>query len=124
MNIRRINPNIGSDQIEKSKEFYSDFLGMKLVMDMKSLGIITFASVSNPTAQVNILKKDETLNSNPAITLTIEVSDIDTLYSKANSLGYKILYPITNETFSVRRFAVLDPNGIIINLMCHLKSNE
>ena len=124
MNIRRINPNIGSDQIEKSKEFYSDFLGMKLVMDMKSLGIITFASVSNPTAQVNILKKDETLNSNPAITLTIEVSDIDILYSKANSLGYKILYPITNETFSVRRFAVLDPNGIIINLMCHLMSDE
>ena len=124
MNIRRINPNIGSDQIEKSKEFYSDFLGMKLVMDMKSLGIITFASVSNPTAQVSILKKDETLKSNPAITLTIEVSDIDTLYSKANSLGYKIVYPITNETFSVRRFAVLDPNGIIINLMCHLKSNE
>ena len=120
MDIRRIVPNIGSEQIEKSKEFYGDFLGMKLMMDMK--WILTFASVSNPTAQISIIPKDASNTSAPDMTITIEIADIDSVYAKANSLGYKIVYPMTNEQFGVRRFAVEDPNGIIVNLMCHIKT--
>lgn len=119
MDIRRIVPNIGSEQIEKSKEFYGDFLGMKLMMDMQ--WILTFASVSNPTAQISIVSKDASGTSLPGTTITIEVSDIDKVYERANSLGYKIVYPLTSEQFGVRRFAVEDPNGIVVNLMCHIK---
>ena len=118
MEIRRIVPNIGTEQIEKSKEFYGDFLRLKLVMDMQ--WILTFASVSNPTSQISILQKDASNTPASAMTITIEVTEIDNLYTKAHSLGYKIVYPITNEQFGVRRFAVEDPNGIIINLMCHI----
>ena len=118
MDIRRIVPNISSEQIEKSREFYADFLGLKLVMDMQ--WILTFASISNPTAQISILQKDVSNTSAPGISVTIEVTDVDSLYSKAISLGHKIVYPITTEEFGVRRCAVEDPNGIIVNLMRHL----
>ncbi len=43
--IHRIVPNIYSNDLEKSKQFYVEFLEMKLVMDMK--WILTFASKIN-----------------------------------------------------------------------------
>jgi hypothetical protein len=69
-------------------------IGLKLVMDMQ--WIFTFASVSNPTAQISILQRDPN-SSNPKVTTTIEVTDIDNTYAKTVSAGYKIVYPITNE---------------------------
>src|SRR6476469_6230839 len=119
MTIRRIVPNINSNKFEESKDFYINFLGLTLAMDMK--WILTFASSSNPTAQISIVQSDKLDNSNSNITLSIEVSDIDILYEKAKSLNYEITYEITNELWGVRRFFVKDPNGITINLMTHLK---
>ncbi len=93
MKIRRIVPNISSNKIDESKYFYMEFLGMQLVMDME--WVLTFASESNPTAQINIIKSDNPSNSN--ISISIEVADIDILYKKANSLGYEITYSIRDE---------------------------
>jgi len=119
MTIKRIVPNISSNKLNESKEFYINFLGLTLAMDMK--WILTFASNSNPTAQISIVQNDKPDNSNSNITLSIEVSDIDELYEKAKSLNYEITYQITNELWGVRRFFVKDPNGVTINLMTHLK---
>jgi predicted enzyme related to lactoylglutathione lyase len=120
MDIRRIVPNISSEQMEKSREFYADFLGLKLVMDMQ--WILTFASISNPTAQISILQKDVSKTSDQDVTISIEVADVDISYAKAVSFGYKIIYPLTNEPWGVRRFGVEDPNGISLNIMCHIKA--
>ena len=119
MEIKRIVPNISSAQIDKSKEFYVNFIGLKLVMDMG--WILTFASESNPTTQISLVKKDDLSISNTDITISIEVSDIESIYAKAVLLGYEITYPITNEPWGVRRFFVKDPNGVTINIMCHVQ---
>jgi hypothetical protein len=42
--------------MNKSKEFYLNFLGLNIEMDMH--WVVTFASQSNPTAQINIVKSD------------------------------------------------------------------
>ncbi len=114
-------PNISSDKMEESKKFYKDFLGLEIVMDME--GILTFASVSNPTAQITIVKKIKPNVVDSDVSISIEVNDIDNLYAKAIALDYKIPYPITNESWGVRRFFVKDPNGVIINIMCHLSAS-
>lgn len=118
--IYRIVPNIYSNDVEKSKQFYIEFLGMELVMDMG--WILTFASTENPTAQISIFQnnKKEKLD-NTAIFLSIEVSDIDKVYEKAKKQNLEIAYPITDEPWGVRRFFVKDPNGATINLLAHLK---
>jgi predicted enzyme related to lactoylglutathione lyase len=116
--ILRIVPNIYSNNIEKSRQFYTDFLRFELVMDME--WILTFASKENPSSQLSILqfdKKGELDNS--AVFLSIEVSDIDALYERAKSLKCDIVYPITDEAWGVRRFFVKDPNGATINLLAH-----
>ncbi len=116
--IHRIVPNIYSNDLEKSKQFYAEFLEMKLVMDMK--WILIFASKTNSTSQISILQNDKKgkLN-NKAIFISIEVSDVDKLYEKAKKQNYKIIYEITDEPWGVRRFFVADPNGATINILTH-----
>lgn len=117
--MRRIVPNIYSNDIEKSKQFYTEFLGMDLAMDMD--WILTFVSKENSTAQISIFrnKKNKPLD-NSAIFLSIEVTDIDNWYVDAKKQKIEIVYPITNENWGVRRFFVKDPNGVTINLLTHL----
>ncbi len=118
--IRRIVPNIYTNDIEASKQFYTKFLEMELAMDMK--WILTFASTENPTAQISIFQneKNKPLD-NTAIFLSVEVSDIDHWHERAKTQNIEIIYPITNEPWGVRRFFIKDPNGVTINLLTHLK---
>ncbi|MBZ4190182.1 VOC family protein [Niabella beijingensis] len=118
MSINRIVPNIYSDDLEKSKDFYRGFLHMDIIMDHG--WVLTFASKKNPLAQVNVLEnqKKEVLN-NERIFLSVEVSDVNGMYRKAKELGLEITYPIANEPWGVRRFFVKDPNGATINLLSH-----
>jgi len=117
MSIRRVVPNIGTDRMEESQKFYTELLGLRVVMDMD--WITTLASPNNPTAQIS-LARGPTAGSTP-ITITIEVEDVDAVHAKAVALGVPIIYPLTNEPWGVRRFAVTDPNGVAINVMAHCK---
>lgn len=120
--ILRIVPNIYSDNIEKSKEFYIDFLDMELAMDLK--WILTFASKKNHFAQITILKNDKKERpNNDAIFLSIEVDNVDKLYEKAKVKNIDIIYEIRNEDWGVRRIFVKDPNGATINLLTHKSIN-
>ncbi len=116
--IRRIVPNIYSDELERSKQFYTEFLEMDLVMDMG--WILTFASSVNPTAQLSIFQNDHKKPlDNSAIFLSIEVADVDRLYERGLIQKIDIVYPITDEAWGVRRFFVMDPNGVTLNLLSH-----
>ena len=101
-----------------SQKFYTEFLGMQLAMDMG--WIQTFVSPQNQTAQITLLQSTGQAVPNP--NLSIEVEDVDSAHAKAVEMGYPIVYPLTDEPWGVRRFFVSDPNGQIINVMCHLKS--
>ena len=92
---------------------------MSLAMDMK--WVLTFASKTNPTAQITIVDSRELRSQESEITLSIEVSNVDALYQKAKEFNYEILYELKDEPWGVRRFWVKDPNGVTINLMTHIK---
>ena len=40
---------------------------------------------------------------------------------RPSDLAFKVVYPLTDEPWGVRRFFVTDPNGVIINVMNHQK---
>lgn len=117
--MRRIVPNIYSDDLAASKSFYIDFLGMDMAMDLG--WIITFASKENPTAQINIFQNEEgTELDNSSVFLSIELPDVDQMYERAKEFGHEVVYDIRNENWGVRRFFVKDPNGATLNLLTHL----
>jgi catechol 2,3-dioxygenase-like lactoylglutathione lyase family enzyme len=116
MSVNRIVPDIKSRDLEASRQFYVDVLGLEVTMDLGF--IVTLVSPSNPTAQVSLMRDDDSSAILPQI--SIEVEDVDDVHSRAMFLGLDIVYPLTNEPWGVRRFFVTDPNGTIINVMCHI----
>jgi predicted enzyme related to lactoylglutathione lyase len=118
MAIRRIVPNIVSSHPDLCREFYADFLGLRVAMDMG--WIATYVSPENPTAQISIVRGVAPPVAERSMSLSMEVADVDLAYREAVSRGYAILYPLTDEPWGVRRFHVADPNGVVVNVMCHL----
>lgn len=115
MSIKRIVPNTESQSPEKSVGFYKEFLGLKVAMDME--WIITFISESNPTSQISVIRNEVTNVPHPDV--SIEVDDVDQMFIKAKEQNIEIVYPITDESWGVRRFFVKDPNGKVINILSH-----
>jgi len=116
MSVKRIVPDIKSKHLDASRQFYVEVLGLEVAMDMGF--IVTLVSPSNPTAQVSLMRDDDSSSILPQI--SVEVADVDAVHSRAVSRGLHVVYPLTNEPWGVRRFFVTDPNGTVINVMSHI----
>lgn len=115
MSIRRVVPDLTSDRLEESRDFYVGVLGFEVAMDMG--WIVTLASPDNPTVQLSLMRKDESAPVTPSV--TVEVSDVDAVYAEVVRRGLQVIYPLTDEAWGVRRFFVADPNGFVLNVMSH-----
>ena len=116
MSVRRVVPDIISERVDESREFYTGVLGFELVMDLGF--VMTFASPTNPTAQITITRRDVSSGLVPQV--TVEVADVDAVHVEAVRRGAEVVYPLTDESWGVRRFFLRDPNGIVINVMRHI----
>jgi len=114
VDIRRVVPNISSDRLEESRAFYVDLLGFEVAMDLG--WIVTVASPTNPAAQISLMRQDAAAPMQPQI--SIEVADVDAVYV-AMQHDAEIVYPLTDESWGVRRFFVVDPNGVVVNVVSH-----
>ncbi len=114
--IRRVVPHLRADDADAGREFYGGFLGFDVAMDLG--WIVTFASPSNPTAQLNLYGEAAP----PASLqphLSIEVDDVDAVHAEAVGRGIEIVYPLTDEPWGVRRFFARDPSGNVVNILSH-----
>ena len=117
MTIRRVVPNIVAADMEASRVFYSEFLGFEVVMDLG--WIVTYASPANPTAQINVSPGDPPEGEQMQPYISIEVSDVDAVHAAAIDRGYEVVRPLTDEPRGVRRFFVLEPGGLVLNILGH-----
>jgi catechol 2,3-dioxygenase-like lactoylglutathione lyase family enzyme len=120
MSIRRLVPDIRSDRFDECRTFYVELLGFEVVMDVG--WIMTFVSPANPTAQISVLRSDATAPVVPH--LSVEVADVDAVHAEAVRRGLEIVYPLTDESWGVRRFFVIDPNRVVLNVMSHRGSAD
>jgi catechol 2,3-dioxygenase-like lactoylglutathione lyase family enzyme len=116
VSIKRVVPDIISDQIEKSRDFYVDVLGFDVAMDMG--WIVTLTSPDEPAAQISLFPFAEDMPFLPSI--TVEVDDVEGAQDAVKRAGHEIVYPLTDEEWGVRRFFVRDPGGVIVNVMSHI----
>ncbi|MEC4018172.1 VOC family protein [Streptomyces sp. H27-D2] len=114
MTIRRVVPDIASDDLDGSRDFYG-LLGFQEVMNLG--WVITLASPDNPTAQLTLLGPDATSAVQPD--LSVEVDDVDAVYAAVAASGAEIVHALRDEPWGVRRFFVRDPNGKVVNVVSH-----
>lgn len=115
MSVRRIVPDFHAPDPGAAGEFYVDVLGLEVAMDMG--WIVTYAAPRNPVAQLSVMAEDATAPVTPDV--SIEVDDVDAAHAEAERRGYKIVHPLTDEPWGVRRFFVRDPTGKVVNVLSH-----
>ena len=114
MAVRRVVPDINTRHPDATRSFYVDLIGLEVAMDLG--WVVTYASSSNPTAQVTVTQSEAT-GIQPG--MSIEVSDVDAVHAQALQRGDDIVYALTDEPWGVRRFFVRDPNGVVVNVLEH-----
>ena len=113
MTASRAVPNIKSDRPAETRDFFVDLLGFEVAMDIG--WVVTVASPSNSSAQVNIIGNDDM--SAPGI--SVGVPDVDAVHARALSQGLEIVYSLRDEEWGVRRFMLREPSGTLVNVVSH-----
>jgi catechol 2,3-dioxygenase-like lactoylglutathione lyase family enzyme len=106
-------PNIKSDRPAETRDFFLDLLGFEVAMDLG--WVVTVASPTNHSAQVNIIGNDDTA----APGISVEVPDVDAVHARAVEQGLEIAYSLRDEEWGVRRFMLREPSGTLVNVVSH-----
>lgn len=116
MAVKRIVVNTSTPDIETSRIFHHDILGLEILMDMG--WIRTYGNDNSMQVQMSFMTTGGSGTVVPEI--SIEVDDVDRVYQQMNKSGFEILYGPVNEPWEVRRFFVKDPFGKTVNILQHI----
>ncbi|RKT54751.1 VOC family protein [Saccharothrix australiensis] len=115
MAVGRVVPNLKSASLEQAKTFYTEVLGLAVVMDHG--WIVTLADPARPEAQLSLATHDATASVVPVA--SIQVDDVDAAHAAAVAAGAEIVHGPTDEPWGVRRFFLRDPDGNVVNVLAH-----
>jgi len=122
MNVTRLLPNICTDRMAETREFYVDLLGF--VVRFEHLGwYIQVSSATHPQLQIGIVRRDHEFTpkafQQPAqgVILSVQVDDVDAAYAAVVKRGFRIADELRDEAFGMRHFMVADPNGLLVNIL-------
>jgi catechol 2,3-dioxygenase-like lactoylglutathione lyase family enzyme len=114
MTVRRVVPILTVPDMEVSRDAYVRILGLREVMNHGWIVTLADDELRN---QVSLMTKDATARVNP--TVSIEVDDVDAAYQAAVDAGLRIVHPLSDEEWGVRRFFFSDPSGNVVNVLSH-----
>lgn len=102
--------------LDASRAFYTEVLGLDVAMEDPVLGL---TSPVNRSAQV-LIPPAGFEQPQPRFGIDLgEPRAVDTAHAAALDRGLRVVYPLTDEPWGVRRFFVEDPGGTIINILAH-----
>lgn len=117
----RLLPNICTDRMEETRDFYAELLGFHVGFEHEGW-YIQMASPVDPGLQIGIMRRDSEFTpkayQQPAqgVIISVQVEDVDATYAVVQERGFRISYELCDESFGMRRFMVADPNGLLVNL--------
>lgn len=115
MAISRIVPNRFADDARAGHVFFTDILGLEVVMEQPF--IATYRG-TNPAAQISVVSVDP---SGLKPDYSVDVDDVDSVHARALQAGLEIVYALRDEPWGVRRFFVRDSLDGIANIVGHNK---
>lgn len=116
---RRVVPYARGEHLDASRAFYTEVLGFEVAMEQPVLGL---TSPANESAQV-LVPATGFEDPQPHFGIDLGVPEaVDAAHTAAVQRGLRVVYPLRDEPWGVRRFFVEDPSGTIINVLAHLVS--
>jgi catechol 2,3-dioxygenase-like lactoylglutathione lyase family enzyme len=118
----KLNAGIVTTKLAESKAFYTSYLGFGVTFENE---FYLLMHTPNHDSEISFLLPDhpsqDSLFHKPfqgiGMYLTIEVDDVDVIYSELKKKGIEIKIDIRDEPWGDRHFAIQDPNGIAIDIV-------
>src|SRR5918992_3100802 len=116
MAVRRVVAYAGGKDVAASRDFYVGVLGMRVAMEDP---VLDLQSRDDPAAEV-IIGAQEMQDPPPSFGVDVgEPAAVDVAHAEAVRRGLRVVYPLTDEPWGVRRFFVEDPGGTVVNVLAH-----
>ena len=115
MRATRITPNLHVTDVDTTKGFYTDYLGLST--EEFNMGWVARYTSPDTGANVQLVTRDATSPEDSV--MSVHTDDVDGAHEEAQRLGYEIVHPLTTEAWGVRRFLVRAPDGNVINIVRH-----
>ncbi|WP_198293611.1 VOC family protein [Algoriphagus resistens] len=120
----KLNAGIITDKLAETKEFYTDILHFGVTFENEFYLLL---HTPNNEAEISFLLPDHPSQQpifqqpfqNQGMYLTLEVEDVDAIYREFKQKGVEIKIEIRDEPWGDRHFAVVDPNGVGIDIVSY-----
>lgn len=114
---RRVIAYANGEDVDASRAFYTEVLGFEVAMEDPILGL---TSPANRSAQV-LVPPARFEDPQPRFGIDLGVPEaVDAAHAAAVQRGLRVVYPLRDEPWGVRRFFVEDPGGTIVNVLAHV----
>lgn len=113
MDLVRAVPILTVTDVEAAVREYTELLDVDVLMNLG--WIATLGSTGH--AQFSVMDVDRSAPCNPQ--MSIEVTDVDGAYRRAQHSGAEIVHPLQDEDWGVRRFFVRTSTGQVVNVLGH-----
>ena len=125
----KLNAGIITEKLAETKEFYINVLDFGVSFENEFYLLI---HTPNKSAEISFLQPNHPSQkpifqspfNGKGIYLTIEVEAVDKVYKQLKDKGVEIAVEIRDEPWGDRHFAIVDPNGIGIDIVTYTKPEE
>ncbi len=125
----KLNAGFITPKILETKKFYTTVLEMEIVFENEFYLLLQTAEgtdqisflLPNHESQQPLFKP---VFSGKGAYLTIEVGQVDVEYKRIKALNIPIKIELRNEPWGDRHFAIVDPNGIGIDIVTYNSQNK
>ena len=109
--------------LKASKEFYIKWFGYKIIFESGFFILLTqdgekpmnlgFLSEDHPSSPPS----SPAMSAQAGVFLTLQVADAKSEYERLKKAGLKIHYHLKNEDWGQKRFGIIDPNGMYVDVV-------
>lgn len=129
VNKMKLNAGIITEKLNETKTFYTEVLGFGVSFENEFYVLL---HTPNQSAEISFLKPNhpsqKPIFQSPfcgkGVYLTIEVENVDKVYKQLKEKGISIEIEIRDEPWGDRHFAIVDPNGIGVDIVTYTKPEE
>ncbi len=128
-NKMQLNAGIITEKLAETKEFYTNILGFGVSFEND---FYLLMHTPDKSSEISFLQPNHPSQkpifqspfNGKGVYLTIEVEDVDKVYEHLKNKGVVMEIEIRDESWGDRHFAIVDPNGIGIDIVTYTKPEE
>lgn len=122
MKLQEIYPVVVTDNLRQCRDFYCEWFGFQVMFEAS--WFVYLSSADEPPMSIALMSSDHPSQppgadpfSGKGLFLTFQVEDAAAEFARFQQAGLPVAYPLHDEPWGQRRFGLLDPAGLWIDVV-------